>query len=40
VVGSSLIWPASDFHTLVTDKATSDRAIKSFAAKNINVLRA
>ena len=33
VVGSSLIWPASDFHTLVTDKATSDRSIKPFAAK-------
>src|SRR4030095_8779625 len=40
VVGSSLIWPASDFHTLVTDKATSDKAIKHFAAKNINVLPA
>src|SRR5262245_31056482 len=40
VVGSSLIWPASDFHTLVTDKATSDRSIKPFAAKSINVLRA
>jgi DeoR family transcriptional regulator of aga operon len=40
VVGSSLIWPASDFHTLVTDKATSDKATKPFAARNINVLRA
>src|SRR5215510_10337988 len=40
VVGSSLIWPASDFHVLVTDKITSDKAIKPFAAKNINVLRA
>src|SRR5215471_5472146 len=39
IVGSSLIWPASDFHTLVTDKATSDKVIKSFATKNINVLR-
>src|SRR5215470_15644910 len=40
VVGSSLIWPAADFHTLVTDKTTSDKSIKPFAAKNINVLRA
>lgn len=40
VVGSSLIWPAADFHTLVTDKTTSDKAIKPFAAKDINVLRA
>ncbi|HEX5082893.1 MAG TPA: DeoR/GlpR family DNA-binding transcription regulator [Blastocatellia bacterium] len=40
VVGSSIIWPASDFHTIITDKATSDKAIKPFAAKNITVLRA
>jgi DeoR family transcriptional regulator, aga operon transcriptional repressor len=40
VVGSSIIWPASDFHTIVTDKATTDKAIKPFTAKRINVLRA
>jgi DeoR family transcriptional regulator of aga operon len=40
VVGASLIWPADDLHVLVTDKATSDKAIKLFTAKNINVLRA
>jgi DeoR family transcriptional regulator of aga operon len=40
MVGASLIWPAADFHILVTDKATLDKAIAPFTAKNINVLRA
>lgn len=40
IVGASVIWPASDFQVLVTDKATSDKAIAPFTVKNINVLRA
>ena len=40
VVGASVIWPASDFHVLVTDKATSDKATSSFDSKHIKVLRA
>lgn len=40
VVGASVIWPATDFQTLITDKATSDKALTLFAAKNIQVVRA
>lgn len=40
LVGASVIWPASDFQVLVTDKLTSDKVITMFAAKNIKVLRA
>jgi len=40
VVGASVIWPASDFHVLVTDKATSDKATSPFESKHIKVLRA
>jgi DeoR family transcriptional regulator, aga operon transcriptional repressor len=40
ILGTSLIWPASDIDYLITDKATSEEAIKSFLASNINVLRA
>lgn len=40
VVGASVIWPASDFHVLVTDKSTSEKATSSFDSKHIKVLRA
>jgi len=39
-LGTSLIWPASDIHTVVTDKDTSDQAIAPFNEKKIAVLRA
>ena len=40
LLGTSLIWPAAEIDTLVTDKATSDQAVASFAEKKIAVLRA
>ena len=40
VIGTTLIWPATDFNVLITDKTTTDKALAPFAAKNINVLRA
>jgi len=40
VLGSSLIWPAREIDTLVTDKATPDEAIASFTERKIAVLRA
>ena len=40
IVGASVIWPASDFHVLVTDKLTSDKAIAPFTENNVKVLRA
>ncbi len=40
LVGTSLIWQASDFDILITDKATTDNAIAPFTARNVNVLRA
>jgi DeoR/GlpR family transcriptional regulator of sugar metabolism len=39
-LGTSLILPASDIHTVVTDKDTSDQAIAPFTEKKIAVLRA
>src|SRR5262245_2452649 len=40
LLGTSLIWPASEINTLVTDKATPDEAIAPFIEKEITVLRA
>jgi DeoR family transcriptional regulator of aga operon len=40
IIGTSLIWPASDIDLLITDKTTPDDAITPFNDKNINVLRA
>jgi DeoR family transcriptional regulator of aga operon len=40
LIGTSLIWPAADFDILITDKATTDKVIAPFTAKNIDVLRA
>jgi len=40
LVGTTLIWPAADFEILITDKATTNKAIALFTAKNITVLRA
>ena len=40
VVGASVIWPAADLHLLVTDKATSDKAVALLGDKHIKVLRA
>jgi DeoR/GlpR family transcriptional regulator of sugar metabolism len=40
LLGTSLIWPASEINTLVTDKATPDEAVAPFIEKEINVLRA
>lgn len=40
IIATSLIWPAADIHTLVTDKATPDEAVAPFAEKEITVLRA
>src|SRR5438876_6000473 len=40
LIGTSLIWPATDYHILITDKATTVKMLAPFAAKNINVLRA
>lgn len=40
VVGTSLIWPATDIDILITDKASTDESIVPFTAKNITVMRA
>src|SRR5262245_19894007 len=40
VVGTTLIWPPSDFDILITDKATTDEAIAPFTKKKISVMRA
>lgn len=40
LLGTTLIWPAREIDTLVTDKATSDEAVASFSDKKIAVLRA
>jgi DeoR family transcriptional regulator, aga operon transcriptional repressor len=40
LLGTSLIWPMTDIHYLITDKATTDEAIAPFTAKNVEVLRA
>jgi DeoR family transcriptional regulator of aga operon len=40
LLGTSLIWPAAEIDTLVTDKATSDEAVAPFTEKRIAVLRA
>jgi DeoR family transcriptional regulator, aga operon transcriptional repressor len=40
VVGSTLIWPAADIETLITDQANTEEAIAPFTAKNISVLLA
>jgi DeoR family transcriptional regulator of aga operon len=40
VLGTSLIWPASDIDYIITDRATTDEAIAPFKAKEIEVLRA
>jgi DeoR family transcriptional regulator of aga operon len=40
VVGASLICPATDFHVLITDKASSEKARAPFNGKNVTVLQA
>ena len=40
IVGTSLIWPASDIDILVTDKATTDEALARLADKKIVAIRA
>jgi DeoR family transcriptional regulator of aga operon len=39
IVGTSLIWPAADVDTLVTDKASSDEIIAPFSDRKIAVMR-
>jgi len=40
VVGTTIIWPPSDFDILITDKATTNDAIAPFTKKKIRVMRA
>jgi DeoR family transcriptional regulator of aga operon len=40
ILGTSLIWPASDIDYLITDRATTDEAIAPLIARKIEVLRA
>src|SRR5215475_9921294 len=40
LIGTSLIWPPTDFDTIITDRTTPDESAASFTAKNIRVLRA
>jgi DeoR family transcriptional regulator of aga operon len=40
LIGTSLIWPPTDYDILITDKATTEEAIAPFTVRNINVLRA
>lgn len=40
LVGTSLICPPEDFHVLITDQKTSEKTIKPFTAKGIEVIRA
>jgi DeoR family transcriptional regulator, aga operon transcriptional repressor len=40
LLGTSLIWPADQIDTLVTDKATPDEAVSPFTDNKITVLRA
>lgn len=40
LIGTSLIWPPTDYDILITDKASTEEVIAPFVARNINVMRA
>jgi DeoR family transcriptional regulator of aga operon len=40
LVGTSLIWPCTELHYLITDKGTGEKAVARFRAQKLEVLRA
>jgi DeoR/GlpR family transcriptional regulator of sugar metabolism len=40
IVGTTLIWPANEIDTLITDQANTEDVVELFTSKNIKVLQA